>query len=303
MRHLILLLLVLALGMRLPAVEAPSLTYPPSANPATANADANTALPDRIMQTVLSPLTSPLAPPPLLARPSEAANGAQTVISAPGLTISLGGDARRGWSAPVLMLVGITALSVAPAFLMMMTSFTRIIIVLGFLRRALGTQSLPPNQVMAGLALFLSLFIMTPTFNRINDTALQPYLKESISQEVAFNATKDALRDFMLKQTRKNDLALFIHLAKEERPRTAADVSFMTLVPAFMTSELKTAFQMGFIIFLPFLVIDLVVSAVLMALGMMMLPPVVVSLPFKIMLFCLVDGWTLLMQALVASYH
>ena len=300
------ILLFLVMLVQLHAVEAPALTFPPSATPATPIADANEALPNRIMQTVLAPLSQPQAlgsqvqaPPTLLARPAN--NPA--VISAPGLTISLGTDTKRGWATPVLLLVGITALSIAPAFLMMMTSFTRIIIVLGFLRRALGTQSLPPNQVMAGLALFLSLFIMTPTFNRINDTALQPYLKETISQEVAFNATKDALRDFMLKQTRKNDLALFIHLAKEERPRTAADVSFMTLVPAFMTSELKTAFQMGFIIFLPFLVIDLVVSAVLMALGMMMLPPVVVSLPFKILLFCLVDGWTLLMQALVASYR
>lgn len=306
MRLSILCLLMVILG-QLQAVEAPALTYPPTANAASPIADANAALPKRIMQTVLGPLAPTVAPtvapPPLLARPADNSGGGSSVITAPGLTIALGTDAKRGWSTPVLLLLGVTALSVAPAFLMMMTSFTRIIIVLGFLRRALGTQSLPPNQVMAGLALFLSLFIMTPTFNRINDTALQPYLKESISQEVAFNATKDALRDFMLKQTRKNDLALFIRLAKEERPRTAADVSFMTLVPAFMTSELKTAFQMGFIIFLPFLVIDLVVSAVLMALGMMMLPPVVVSLPFKILLFCLVDGWTLLMQALVSSYR
>lgn len=297
------MLMLMVTLVHLHAVEAPSLTFPSSVNPASPVADANAALPNRIMQTVLGPLSPALAPPPLLARPVDNAGGAPAVITAPGLTISLGTDAKRGWSTPVLLLLGVTALSVAPAFLMMMTSFTRIIIVLGFLRRALGTQSLPPNQVMAGLALFLSLFIMTPTFNRINDTALQPYLKESISQEAAFNATKDAIRDFMLKQTRKNDLALFIRLAKEERPRTAADVSFMTLVPAFMTSELKTAFQMGFIIFLPFLVIDLVVSAVLMALGMMMLPPVVVSLPFKILLFCLVDGWTLLMQALVSSYR
>ena len=298
MRFAILFLVML---VQMHAVEAPALTFPPSANPVTPIADANATLPNRILQTVMAPLSQPQTPPPLLTRPLDP--GEQTIVTAPGLTISLGTDTKRGWSTPVLLLVGITALSVAPAFLMMMTSFTRIIIVLGFLRRALGTQSLPPNQVMAGLALFLSLFIMTPTFNRINDNALQPYLKETISQEVAFNATKDALRDFMLKQTRKNDLALFIHLAKEERPRTAADVSFMTLVPAFMTSELKTAFQMGFIIFLPFLVIDLVVSAVLMAQGMMMLPPVVVSLPFKILLFCLVDGWTLLMQALVASYR
>jgi flagellar biosynthetic protein FliP len=242
---------------------------------------------------------------------AEAAKGAPLQIlqapgqpGGPGLTISFNpGGGAKGVSSPVLLLLAITALSVAPAFLMMMTSFTRVIIVLGFLRRALGTQTLPPNQVMAGLALFLSLFIMAPTFKRINDEALQPYLGEKIEQGAAFEKAKDALKDFMLKQTRKNDLALFIRLAKEERPRTAQDVSFLTLVPAFITSELKTSFQMGFIIFLPFLVIDVVVSSVLMALGMMMLPPVVVSLPFKILLFCLVDGWGLMMQALVASYR
>lgn len=222
----------------------------------------------------------------------------------PGLTISFnGGGAGKGLSTPVLLLLAITALSVAPAFLMMMTSFTRVIIVFGFVRRALGTQTLPPNQVLAGLALFLSLFIMAPTLKRINEEAVQPYLAERIEQGVALDKAKDALKDFMLRQTRKTDLALFIRLAKEERPRTAADVSFLTLVPAFITSELKTSFQMGFVIFLPFLVIDMVVSAVLMALGMMMLPPVVVSLPFKILLFCLVDGWGLLMQALMASYR
>ena len=303
MKTFLIILMSVLMSALLGAVEAPGLTFPASANspPPPPVADANAALPDRILQTVMAPL-SPLSPLSRGAASPEAA-GPLTVITAPGLTISLANDSKRGWSTPVLLLLGITALSVAPAFLMMMTSFTRIIIVLGFLRRALGTQSLPPNQVMAGLALFLSLFIMTPTINRINDSALQPYLKETISQEVAFANTKDAVRDFMLKQTRKNDLALFIHLAKEERPRTPSEVSFLTLVPAFMTSELKTSFQMGFIIFLPFLVIDLVVSAVLMALGMMMLPPVVVSLPFKILLFCLVDGWTLLMQALVASYR
>jgi flagellar biosynthetic protein FliP len=302
MKTFLIILMSVLISALLGAVEAPGLTFPASANspppPPPPVADANAALPDRILQTVMAPL-SPLS----RGAASPEAAGPSPVITAPGLTISLANDSKRGWSTPVLLLLGITALSVAPAFLMMMTSFTRIIIVLGFLRRALGTQSLPPNQVMAGLALFLSLFIMTPTINRINDSALQPYLKETISQEVAFANTKDAVRDFMLKQTRKNDLALFIHLAKEERPRTPSEVSFLTLVPAFMTSELKTSFQMGFIIFLPFLVIDLVVSAVLMALGMMMLPPVVVSLPFKILLFCLVDGWTLLMQALVASYR
>ena len=289
------LLLVLFSGL-LFAADAPTLTTPAGETRATqveapatvATGDAATVVPTQIitLQGPPSPGSAPAA-----------------LIQAPGLTVSLGGDGKTNLSTPVVVLLAITALSVAPAFLMMMTSFTRIIIVLGFLRRALGTQTLPPNQVMAGLALFLSLFIMGPTLNRINDTAVQPYLKDEISQMAAVDATKGALRDFMLKQTRKNDLALFIRLAGEERPKTAADVSFLTMVPAFMTSELKTAFQMGFIIFLPFLVIDLVVSAVLMALGMMMLPPVVVSLPFKILLFCLVDGWVLLMQALVSSYR
>ena len=220
-----------------------------------------------------------------------------------GLTIATGDDKDpRGMSTAVSMLLIITVLAIAPGFLMMMTSFTRVVIVLGFLRRALGTQTLPPNQVMVGLALFLSLFIMAPTLKRVNDDAVQPFMAQAITQQVAVERAKDAVRDFMAKQTRKNDLALFIRLAGEARPHSLAEVSFTTLVPAFVTSELKTAFQMGFIIFLPFLVIDLVVSAVLMALGMMMLPPVVVSLPFKILLFVLVDGWTLLMQGLVASY-
>ena len=258
------------------------------------------------LQTPSGPVTSERIEAPATsttAAPATRVLDAPGAPGQPGLTISFNtGEGAKGISSPVLLMLAITALSVAPAFLMMMTSFTRIIIVLGFLRRALGTQTLPPNQVMAGLALFLTMFVMAPTFTRINRDAVQPYLKETISQEVAFNTAKDAVKDFMLAQTRKNDLALFIRLAKEERPKSAADVSFTTLVPAFMTSELKTAFQMGFVIFLPFLVIDLVVSAILMALGMMMLPPVVVSLPFKVLLFCLVDGWTLLMQALVSSY-
>ncbi|MFM2092828.1 MAG: hypothetical protein RLZZ127_3317 [Planctomycetota bacterium] len=222
---------------------------------------------------------------------------------AAALSISVGGGEGRTLSTAVLVLLSITALAVAPAFLMMMTSFTRIIIVLGFVRRALGTQTLPPNQVLLGLALFLSLFIMTPTIKRVHAEAWVPLQERSITEAQALERSEAALRDFMLKQTRKSDLALFIRLSGSERPRTAADVSFTALVPAFITSELKTAFQMGFVIFLPFLVIDLVVSAVLMAMGMMMLPPVVVSLPFKILLFVLVDGWTLLMQGLVASYR
>lgn len=259
---------------------------------------------------------APLVPPPLVTpsgtittAPTPTVGGKDATLKTPtqvnvgGLVVSIDQpQGTSGWSSAVSILLLITVLAVAPSFLMMVTSFTRIIIVLGFLRRALGTQTLPPNQVMVGLALFLTLFVMAPTLNRINDEAVQPFMGEQITQQVALDNAKAAVKDFMLKHTRKNDLALFIRLAKEERPVSAADVSFTTLVPAFITSELKTAFQMGFIIFLPFLVIDLVISAVLMALGMMMLPPVVVSLPFKILVFVLVDGWVLLMQGLVASY-
>lgn len=251
--------------------------------------------------------------------PSTAITSAKEVVNAEGkdpsgqppitptaqsgdMTLSVTGGGAKGTSTAVTLLLIITALSIAPAFLMMMTSFTRIIIVLGFVRRALGTQTLPPNQVVLGLALFLTLFVMAPTLKEINDKALQPYLAETMPQAQALDQAKQTVRNFMLKHTRKADLALFIKLAREERPQTVDDVSFTTLMPAFMTSELKTSFQMGFIIFLPFLVIDLVISAVLMALGMMMLPPVVVSLPFKILLFVLVDGWVLLMQGLVTSY-
>jgi flagellar biosynthetic protein FliP len=260
----------------------------------------------------------PLVPPPLVTAagttttaPTVTTGGKDATLKTPetgkfnvgGLTIAIDQpQGTGGMSTAVSLLLLITVLAVAPSFMMMVTSFTRIIIVLGFLRRALGTQTLPPNQVMVGLALFLTLFIMTPTIDRINREAVQPFMAEQITQQAALDNAKSAVRDFMIKHTRKNDLALFIRLAKEERPNTVADVSFTTLVPAFITSELKTAFQMGFIIFLPFLVIDLVVSAVLMALGMMMLPPVVVSLPFKILVFVLVDGWVLLMQGLVASY-
>lgn len=226
------------------------------------------------------------------------------IVPSPGqlkLTLDAGAGP-NGFSSAVSLLLLITVLAIAPSFLMMMTCFTRVIIVLGFVRRALGTQTLPPNQVMVGLALFLSLFIMAPTIKRIEREAWTPMQKQEITQEQALSAAKQAVKDFMLKHTRKSDLALFIHLAKEDRPKTAADVSFLTLVPAFMTSELKTAFQMGFVIFLPFLVIDLVISAILMSLGMMMLPPVTISLPFKILLFVLVDGWTLIVQGLAASY-
>lgn len=202
----------------------------------------------------------------------------------------------------VKLVLLMTVLTLAPAILIMMTGFTRIIIVLSFLRQAMGVQQMPPNQLLVGLALFLTFFVMGPAFDEINKNGLQPYMAGSISQEKALENSLAPLRKFMFNQTRDADLALFIRLAKIEKPKTRADVPTMVLVPSFIVSELKTAFQIGFIIFLPFLVIDIVASSVLMAMGMMMLPPIVISLPFKIMLFVLVDGWGLLIGSMVQSF-
>jgi flagellar biosynthetic protein FliP len=195
-----------------------------------------------------------------------------------------------------------TVLTLAPAILIMMTGFTRIIIVLSFLRQALGVQQMPPNQLLVGLSLFLTFFVMGPAFKELNENGVQPYLAGKISQEVAVENSLAPLRKFMFHQTRDQDLGLFVKLAKIEKPKTRADVPTIVLVPSFIVSELKTAFEIGFMIFLPFLVIDIVASSVLMAMGMMMLPPVVISLPFKIMLFVLVDGWGLLIGSMVKSF-
>lgn len=200
------------------------------------------------------------------------------------------------------ILMILTVLTLAPAIMIMMTAFTRIIIVLSFVRQALGTQQMPPNQLLVGLALFLTFFIMAPFFNKINNDALQPFLNNQLSQEQAVERSLAPLRVFMFHQTRAQDLELFVRLAKMDTPKTRADVPTSVLIPAFVLSELKTAFIIGFIIYLPFLVIDMVAASVLMAMGMMMLPPVVISLPFKIMLFVLVDGWTLLIGSLVKSF-
>lgn len=204
-------------------------------------------------------------------------------------------------SAIKLVLI-MTVLTLAPAILIMMTGFTRIIIVLSFLRQAMGIQQMPPNQLLVGLSLFLTFFVMQPAFIEMNQKGIQPYLAGTISQEQALTNTLAPLRRFMFNQTRDADLALFIRLSRSEKPKTRADVSTMVLVPAFVVSELKTAFQIGFIIFLPFLVIDIVAASILMAMGMMMLPPIVISLPFKIMLFVLVDGWGLLIGSMVKSF-
>ena len=205
-------------------------------------------------------------------------------------------------STAIQLLLLITVLSLAPAVLVMVTSFTRIIVVLSLVRNAIGIPQLPPNQVMIGLALFLTAFVMAPAIKQINKDAVQPYLNGTITQQEAFERGEDPLRTFMLKQTRQQDLGLFLKLSGEEKPQTMDDVPTYVLVPAFTISELKTAFQMGFVMFVPFLIIDLIISSALLSMGMMMLPPVIVSLPFKILLFVLVDGWYLIIGSLVGSF-
>jgi len=201
------------------------------------------------------------------------------------------------------VLLTLTVLTLAPSILVLMTSFTRIIVVLSFLRSALGTQQMPPNQVLVGLALFLTFFTMSPYFSQINTEALQPMLAGTMDQETAMTEAIRPMREFMFKQTRENDLALFVNLSASPRPSTPEDVATSVLIPAFVISELKTAFQMGFLLYIPFIVIDMVVASTLMAMGMMMLPPVMISLPFKILLFVLVDGWHLIVRSLVTSFH
>ncbi len=197
----------------------------------------------------------------------------------------------------------ITIISLAPAILVMTTSFTRIIVVLGFLRQAMATQQTPPNQILVGLALILTFFIMTPTYTAINENALQPYLNNEISDTEALSAALIPMREFMFRQTRPKDVVLFLRIAEMEAPQTRDDVPIHVLVPAFILSELTTAFMIGFIIYIPFLIIDMVVASTLMAMGMMMLPPIFVSLPFKIIMFVLADGWFLLFETLTRSFQ
>ena len=222
--------------------------------------------------------------------------------SAVGLSLDLGTTSAQQTGTSLQLLMLMTVLSLAPAILMMMTAFTRIIIVLSFVRNAMGTQQLPPNQVMVGLALILTFFVMAPTFTAINTTAIQPYMKNQITQTEALAKAELPLRDFMFRQTREKDLELFVGLSKMERPKTYRNVPTYVLIPAFVISELKTAFQMGFAIFIPFIVIDMIVSSTLMSIGMMMLPPMMISLPFKLLLFVLVDGWHLVVESLVTSF-
>lgn len=221
-------------------------------------------------------------------------------INIPG--IDFGSESPEDVGVTLQLLALMTILSLAPAILILMTSFTRIIIVLSFVRTGLGTQSMPPNQVLVGLALFLTFFIMAPVFTEINDTALQPYLEGESTQEEALDTAIMPIKRFMAEHTREKDLALFFKYQNLEKPDSIEEIPLMSLIPAFAISELKTAFQIGFVIFIPFLIIDMVVASTLMAMGMMMLPPVMISLPFKILLFVLVDGWYLIIESLLVSF-
>lgn len=211
--------------------------------------------------------------------------------------------APQGLSLSLKLLFLLTALSLAPAFLIMVTSFTRLVVVFAFLRHALGTQQLPPNQILIALALFLTVFIMAPVWQEIHEQAVTPYINEQIGPEEAVTRGLEPLRRFMYRQTREKDLALFVSLLNRPKPQNFQEVPTSAVIPAFMISELRTAFEIGFLVFLPFLIIDMVVASVLLSMGMMMLPPVLVSLVFKILLFVLVDGWNLVVGSLVRSFH
>lgn len=226
--------------------------------------------------------------------------------AAPGIeavTVTTNPQGGQTYSVTIQVLALMTLLTLLPALLLTMTSFTRIMIVLGLLRQAIGTAQAPSNQVLLGLSLFLTVFIMMPVFEKVNEEAVQPYLEQKIDVTTAVQKASEPFRQFMLKQTREADIEMFIRVSGRENLATPADVPFSLLLPAYVTSELKTAFQIGFLIFLPFLVIDLVVASVLMSMGMMMLSPMLVSLPFKLMLFVLADGWSLILEMLAASFY
>jgi flagellar biosynthesis protein FliP len=251
--------------------------------------------------TAPAPIEAPVAPD-TEAPPPVSANPEQRGDSTLDINLDTGGTPSKS----ITIILVLTVLSIAPSLLVMLTPFTRIVIVLSLARNALGIQGIPPNQVLIGLALFLSVFTMGPTLKEMNDVAFQPLLNDKVTEQQAFEAAQGPLKKYMLDNTRTEELGLFIDQAEqngEARPERPEDVSITTLIPAYILSELQTAFIIGFVIFIPFLVIDLVVSAVLMSLGMMMLPPVIVSLPFKILLFVMVGGWTLVVETLIRSFH
>jgi flagellar biosynthetic protein FliP len=224
-------------------------------------------------------------------------------VTSPFISIALDKDKDPGNVAVVMQIfLLMTVLTLAPAILIMVTSFTRVAIVLSVLRQAMGTNQMPPTQIILGLALFLTFFIMMPVWEQINKQALQPFLQETINQEVALEKALEPLRTFMFKQTREKDLALFLDISKTKKPRNIDDIPTSVLIPSFIISELKTAFQIGFLLYVPFLVVDMVVASVLLSMGMMMLPPIMISLPFKLMLFVVADGWYLVVGSLVKSF-
>jgi flagellar biosynthetic protein FliP len=221
----------------------------------------------------------------------------------PGFSIELGGSTGASLAQPLRIILMLTALSVLPAVVIAMTSFTRTIIVLSMLRHAFGMQDTPPNMVLLSVALFLTLFTMAPAIERINQNSIQPLLNQNMDFEAAVSNAVDPLREFMVRQTREKDLALMLDVANAPRPESIESVKTIHLVPAFLLSELKTAFQIGFVIFLPFLLLDLVVASVLMSMGMLMVPPTIISLPLKVLMFVLIDGWGLVVRALLGSFH
>jgi flagellar biosynthetic protein FliP len=276
-RAIRLTLTTLGLGTAMLLATAAPVAAAPTASPPAATTPT-TAVPD------------PVAPSP----PAGPAEGT--------VSVNVGGSNGKP-SNSIVILLALTVLSIAPALLLLCTSFTKVFVVLSITRNALGLTSVPPNQVLAGLALFISLFIMGPVLSQVNHDGVQPYIKGEKTQSVAFSDGVKPLRTFMLAHTRKDELALFTKVANRPLPKNKESVELTTLIPAFALSELRAAFIIGFVIYVPFLVIDMVVSASLMSLGMMMLPPVTVSLPFKMLLFVLVNGWGLVITALVASYH
>lgn len=250
---------------------------------------------------LLLPVMAWAAPPTPVTMPSMPASSIGGGV--PVFTVQNAPGGAQNWTLSLQVLVLMTVLTMLPAILLMMTSFTRIIIVLSFLRQAMGTQTTPSNQILLGLSLFITLFVMTPTLNKAYDTGVKPYIAGTMTVDKAIPAAVAPFKKFMLDQTRDNDIQLFAHLAGDQSYASKDDVPMRVAMPAFVTSELKTAFQMGFMLFVPFLIIDLVVASVLMSMGMMMLSPTIISLPFKIMLFVLVDGWTLLLGTLAGSFY
>jgi len=307
-RRLATLVLLCAMGYVTPAVAAGEETPAPAT--VESSDSAAIALPE-----ATAPVSSAASTASANA-PQRSASGGSTTSSSSrsagkpssngvgiGLKLPSGDAMASDSSLPIRIVMGLTVLAVLPSVLVCVTAFLRIIIVLSMLRHAIGMPETPPNTALIGLALFLTLFTMSPVLQTLNQDAFQPFMDGKLGVEQAYQKASTPLRDFMARQTREQDIALMIDLSKAKRPQTMADVSNLQLIPAFMLSELRAAFQIGFVVFLPFLLIDLIVSSILMALGMMMMPPVTIALPLKVLMFILVDGWSLLLKALIGSFH